>query len=114
MSIARLAAMLALVCAAPAMALEVQVKAFTDLGVSPATARCIVGQLGQGVQLDTAGEEDDEGELASVLDQYKAAAVKVSAVNRQAFFNNVARAAFKVPANRSNFIRVANGCSAGG
>ena len=114
MKIARLAAILGLVCAAPALALEVRVKAFTDLGVSQPTAQCIVGQLGQGAQLDSAGEEDDEGELASVLDQYKAAAVKVSAVGKQAFFNNVARAAFKVPANRSNFIRVANQCSAGG
>ncbi len=114
MPIARFAAIFALLCAAPAMALEVQVKAFTDLGVSQPTAQCIVGQLGQGVQLDSAGEEDDEGELASILDQYKAAAVKVSDVGKQAFFNRVANAAFKVPANRTNFIKVASQCSAGG
>jgi hypothetical protein len=107
---ARLVALVFLLAASPALALTVTVDAFIQLGVSQATAQCIVGQLGQGAQLDEAGEEDDEGELDSALAQFKNQSVKVANVGLQTFFRNVANRAFKVPANRSNFIRIANAC----
>jgi hypothetical protein len=108
--------LLALCGATPAAALTVTVSAFTQLGVSQPTAQCIVNQLGQGAQLAEAGDddddgEDDEGELNSALEQFKNESIKVANVGLQNFFKNVANLAFKVPANRTNFIRIANSCT---
>ncbi|OSZ70888.1 hypothetical protein CAP39_08075 [Sphingomonas sp. IBVSS1] len=102
---------LALVVALTAMpataGLRVSVQAFTALGVPEARARCIVARLGEGAQLDEAGEEDSEGELDSVLEKLRSRLGKMAALADRDFYRTVAAQAFQSQQNRDAFIDIA-------
>lgn len=99
--------------AVPVSALTVQVSAFTAYGIPVGVAQCIVDKLGEGADLATAGEEDSEGELQSVLTQALAqGAAKVAKSARAQFFKTVSERAFQNPRNRRNFVSAANDCDA--
>lgn len=100
-------AALAVLASSPAAAIRVEVAAFTALGVSEPKARCIVRELGEGADLAEAGEEDSEGELQSVLDQYRQQIGKAALVANRQFFTTVAARAFTRPANRERFLEIA-------
>jgi hypothetical protein len=107
MHIIRALVLAGMLVAAPAQALRVTEQAFTTLGVSRAKAQCIVVRLGEGAELDEAGEEPPEGELDSALSEYgKTVGRAVVVANRQ-FYMNIAARAFANPANRTNFLDIA-------
>lgn len=94
-------------------ALRVTVQAFTALGVPEPRARCIVTRLGEGAELDEAGQEESEGELDSVLSQMRSRIGKSAALVDRQFYRNLALQAFKSPENRANFLDIATRQCAG-